>query len=190
MAKDIKVEKDTRIFAIINGSFIFGDFIEALIVENNWGIKEMTISTLSMSDENIDSLANLINGDYLDKLNLIISTFFYANEYNRGTCLVNYMYEQLDKDNKFQLSVAATHCKTCIFETHCGLKIVIHGSANLRTSDNLEQIMIEENETLYNFNLEYQEQIIEKFKTINKDKEKKDSVKMVRNAALRDAIGF
>ncbi len=190
LAEDIVIEKDSRIFGIINGSFIFGDFIEALIVKNNWHVKEMTISTLSMSDENVDSLKNLFEGEYLDKLNLIVSTYFFANEYNRGTCLINYAYEQLDIENKFQLSVCATHCKTCIFETHCGLKVVVHGSANLRTSDNLEQIMIEENETLYDFNLEYQQQIIEKFKTINKDRTKKEAVKMVRNKTMRESVEF
>jgi hypothetical protein len=165
LAKDIVISKGSRHFAIINGSFIFGDFIEALIVENNWHIKKMTISTLSMSDNNIDSLANLLNGDYVDALDLIVSVFFFSHERHN---LIKYMYEELDKKNKFQLAVAATHCKTCIFETHCGKFIVMHGSPNLRSSNNIEQFVVEENEVLYNFNHEYQMRIIEKFKTINK----------------------
>jgi hypothetical protein len=43
----------------------------------------------------------------------------------------------------------------CIFETYCGMKIVIHGSANLRSSDNIEQIDIEENEELFNYSDEF-----------------------------------
>lgn len=187
LAKDIEIEKGSRYFAIIDGSFIFGDFIEALIVEKNYHVKEMTISTLSFSDENIDSLFNLIDGDYLDKLNMIVSTGFYAHE---RWLLIKYAHEKLDIDNKFQLSVASTHCKTTCIETHCGKKIVIHGSANLRTSDNIEQICIEENEALYDFNMEYQNAIIEKFKTINKEKEKSESVKMVRNKDLRECVKF
>lgn len=165
LAKKTKIDKGVRYFVVVNGSFYFGDFIEALIVENNYHVKKMTISTLSLCQNNIDSLRNLIVGNYVDELNLIISDYFFSHE-RQG--LIPYIYETLDIDNKFQLSVAGTHCKICIIETHCGKKIVIHGSANLRSSGNIEQIVIEENEELFNFNNEYQDRIIEKYKTINK----------------------
>jgi hypothetical protein len=135
LAKDISLKKNERYFFVVNGSFIFGDFIEALIVNNNWKIKSMTISTLSLSENNIDSLANLINGDYVDELNLIVSDYFYSHERHN---LIPYCYKQLDLDNKFQLAVAGTHCKLCIFETYNNGYVVIHGSANLRSSSNME----------------------------------------------------
>jgi hypothetical protein len=165
LAKEIKIEAQSRYFAVIAGSFYFGDFIEALIIENNWLVKEMTISTLSLNENNIDSLVNLIEGDYLQKLNIIISDFFFSHERHN---LVKYMYQELDKDNRFQLAVAGTHCKLCIFKTACGKYIVIHGSANLRSSGNIEQIVIEESKVLFDFNNKYQNAIISKYKTINK----------------------
>lgn len=165
LAKDIKISKKDRYFVIVNGSFIFGDFIEALVVLNNYHIKKMTISTLSMSENNVDSLANLLNGNFIDELNLIISDYFFSHERNN---LVKYIYEELDKNNKFQLAVASTHCKLCLFETHCGKHVLIHGSANLRSSSNIEQFIVEENESLYNFNDNYQREIINIYKTINK----------------------
>lgn len=165
LAKDIKPEPGCRYFVILDGKFIAGDFIEAFITEHNLHIKRMTISTLSMSENNVDSLANLINGGFVDELNLIVSDFFFSHERRN---LIPYLYEQLDKDDKFQLAVAGTHCKTCIIETHTSLFFVIHGSANLRSSSNIEQIMIEENRELYDFNHEYQMRIIEKYKTIKK----------------------
>jgi len=164
LANDICIEKNSRYFVLLNGSFIFGDFIEAIIKKNNWLVDEMIISTLSFSEENIDSLANLLNGNYVEKLDLIVSDYFFSHERNK---LIKYAYSELDKNNKFQLSVIRTHCKTCIFKTN-GLKIVIHGSANLRTSNNLEQITIEESNLLYDFYAEYQKNIIKHFKTINK----------------------
>jgi soluble P-type ATPase len=165
LAKKISLYENERIFAIINGSFIFGDFIEALIVEKNCHVKEMTISTLSMSINNVDSLKNLLDGGFVDKLNLIVSTFFFSHE-RQGT--IKYIYDMLDIDNKLQLAVADTHCKTCIFEDYNNNFIVIHGSANLRSSANIEQIMIENNKVLYQFNYDYQLDIINKYKTINK----------------------
>jgi hypothetical protein len=184
LAKDIVIEKGGRHFVIINGSFIFGDFIEALIVRNNWHVKKMTISTLSLSQNNVDSMANLLGGNFVDELNLIISAYFFSHERHN---LIEYMYDELDKDNKFQLAVAGTHCKTCIFETHCGKFVVIHGSANLRTSANIEQIMIEENEILYNFNNDYQDSIISKYKTIQKPIRVNKLWKTIKNDGIRES---
>lgn len=78
------------------------------------------------------------------------------------------MYDILDNGEKFQLAAAGTHCKLTMIETHCGLKITMHGSANLRSSSNIEHICIEEGEALYDFNYDVQEKIIDKYKTIRK----------------------
>ena len=91
----------------------------------------MTISTLSLSQDNIDSLANLLDWGYIDELNLIVSAYWFSHE---RWSLVPYCYERLDKEDKFQLAVAGIHTKTCQFETLGGKRIVIHGSANLRSS--------------------------------------------------------
>jgi hypothetical protein len=165
LAKDINITIDTRYFVIVNGSFIFGDFIEALIIEKGYKVKSMTISTLSMSENNVDSLAGLLEDGYVDELNLIVSDYFYSHERHN---LTPYIFKELDRYNKFQLAAASTHCKVCIFETYCGKFIVLHGSCNLRSSSNIEQFVIEENKELYDFNYGYQMKILDKFKTINK----------------------
>ena len=165
LAKDLKPEKGMRAFCLINGTFIAGDFIEAFIVKHNIHVKRLTISTLSLSQNNVDSLNNLLEGGYVDELNLVVSDYFFAHE-RRG--LVQYMYDVLDKGEKFQLAAAGTHCKLTMIETHDGLKITMHGSANLRSSSNIEHICIEEGEELYDFNYDVQEKIIEKYKTISK----------------------
>lgn len=163
--------KGSRYYCIINGNFIFGDFIEAMIVENGWNVEELTISTLSMSDENVDSLAGLLTGGHVQSLNLIVSDFFFSHE--RGG-LVPYLYEKLDIDDRFQLAVASVHTKICMIRTAGGNKITIHGSANLRTSSNVEQIMVENNDDLYDFNQDIHGAIIERYKTINKSLRRTD----------------
>lgn len=107
----------------------------------------------------------LLDNGYLDHLDLIISAYFYAHERH---ALVPYLYEHLDHQNRFQLSVCGTHMKTVHFETTGGKKIVIHGSANLRSSANIEQFTIEENPALFDFYEDISQKIIAKFKTINK----------------------
>lgn len=165
LAKELKINKNDRYDVVLNGSFVYGDFIEAFIVENNFYCEELIISTLSMNQNNVDSLHNLIKGDYVDEMNLIISDYFYSHE---KFSLLPYLYEKLDIDNKFQLAAAGSHCKIVLIKTDCGKKFVFHGSANLRSSSCLEQICLEENESLFDFHYLYQKNIIDVFKTINK----------------------
>lgn len=165
LAEKIKLDKGIRYDVVVAGNFIFGDFIEAFITTNNAKCLQLTISTLSLDQNNVDSLVNLMKGDYVDQLNLIISDYFYAHE---RSSLIPYIYDKLDVDNKFQLASASSHTKIAMFETLGKKKIVIHGSANLRSSSNIEQFTIEENPGLYDFHLEYSSRIIEKYLTINK----------------------
>jgi hypothetical protein len=153
-----------RIYAIISGNFIFGDFIEAFLEATRQIAKEITISTLSISKENIDSLRNCLEMKQLLKLNLIVSDYFFVH--NREN--ISYIYEELDINNSFQLGVAGIHTKTVLIELVSGQKIVIHGSANLRSSASVEQIMIETDAYLYDFNYEWQCEILSKYGTINK----------------------
>jgi hypothetical protein len=155
-----------RVFSLLSGSFIFGDLIEAVIVKNNWHVKRLVISTLSLSIANVESLRNLIEGGYVDKLDLIVSDYFYSHERNK---LIKEIYSRLDIDDKFQLTVANTHTKIVTIETHCGRSIMMHGSANLRSSGCTEQVCIEDNAELIGF---YIEQLVEPnikyFSTIGK----------------------
>tara|TARA_R110000851_G_C12996958_1_gene557931 strand:+ start:166 stop:858 length:693 start_codon:yes stop_codon:yes gene_type:complete len=155
-----------RTFALLSGSFIFGDLIEAIVVRNNWHVKRLVISTLSLSIANIESLRNLIVGGYVDKLDLVVSDYFYSHERNK---LIKDIYERLDIDGKLQLTVANTHTKIVTIETHCGRSVIMHGSANLRSSGCTEQVCIEDDAQLTRFYIdELIEPNIEYFSTIGK----------------------
>ena len=165
LAKDIEIGPGTRSHALLSGNFIAGDFIEALFTEKNIHTSCLSVSTLSLSDNNIDSFRNLMDGEYVDKVELIVSDYFHANERRN---LIPYMLDRLDIDNQFQLAVAAAHTKICLFETDEGFKFVIHGSANLRSSACVEQITIEENSVLYDFYKSFHDAILTEYGIINK----------------------
>ncbi|WP_290449120.1 hypothetical protein [Bacteroides congonensis] len=165
LARDIEITTGARYDVVVNGSFIFGDFLEAFIVRNNAKCKRFTISTLSLNQNNVDSLHNLITHGYVDELNLIVSAYFYNMEIR---ALIPYIYRQLDIDNRLQLAVANVHTKTAQFETLGGKKIIAHGSANLRSSGSIEQFTIEENAELYDFYDNMFSRILERYQTIRK----------------------
>ena len=167
-ARQISLESGDRTFAWVSGSFIFGDIIEALMTARNVGIKKLHITSLSFSQENIDSLKNvmLMMGDELERLVLVLSGYQYSHEkFN----LVPYMYEELDDErNIVQIAFGGWHCKIVEIETSSGHTISIHGSANLRSSNSIEQIMVEiDNKELHQFNVDIMERIAERFGTIN-----------------------
>lgn len=171
LAKSIEMGIGSRSHVLLAGNFIMGDFIEALFVEKNIHTKRLSVSTLSMSENNIDSFKNLIDSGYIDNLDLIVSSYFFSHERN---ALIPYMFEELDRDDKFQMAVAGTHTKICLFETDGGKKFVIHGSSNLRSSDSIEQITVEETPELYDFYKEFHDRIINDYSIINKDKRGKE----------------
>lgn len=165
LAREIKMSQGMRSDVFVSGNFIFGDYIEAFMTVNNCHTDEMTISTLSMSQDNVDSLRTLMEKGYIDNLNLILSAYFYANERNS---LIPYIYQELDFDDRLQLAICGSHTKTVHFKTMGGKYICIHGSANLRSSANIEQFTIEDNKELFDFYDERFRNILEKYATIRK----------------------
>lgn len=166
LARDIGIlHPGERVDALIAGSFIMGDFIMAYLVENKLRADYMLVSTLSLSERNILAFAKLFEHGYIGQLDMMLSTYFFANEYHG---LVRYLYRELDKDNRFQLAVSDIHTKITMFHVPDVGKFVIHGSANLRSSQNVEQICIENNPELYDFYTDAFTQVIDVHKTIRK----------------------
>lgn len=167
LVNEIKLSENDRYYCLLSGNFEYGDFIEAFVMMKPIKVKTLTISTLSMGKNNIDSLKTLMTKGKVDKLNLVVSDYYFAH--NKSTA-IPYIYLELDDEKKenFNFAVAATHCKVALLETYCGKKIVMHGSANLRSSSNIEQLVIEISNELYDFNFNYICKILDEYSVINK----------------------
>lgn len=165
LAKNTRIEANEKINCLVSGNFVFGDFIEAYFVEHQIHTERLVLSTLSMSQNNIDSLKTLMLKGYIDKLDIVISRYFYGLE---KWMLIPYLYKELDFDNRFQLAVASVHTKVMLAKTLGEKHLVITGSANLRSSMNIETFTIEDDKDTYDFHLDYHDKIMDKYKTINK----------------------
>lgn len=165
LASDIGCSDGMQVICLVDGSFIAGDFIEAFVKTYNLHVKKLSISTLSLNENNVDSLGNLLFDEWADQIDLIVSDGFYANYRND---IIKYMYKELGFDDRFQLAVARVHTKIILIETHCGKKILIKGSANLRSSQSIEHMEIEENKEVFDFFMGFHDHIVETYKTINK----------------------
>lgn len=158
-------EPGQRAHLVVSGNFIFGDLIEAWIVANDWLVPDLHVATLSLSQDNIDSLANLLHGDYVRRLHLYVSDYWFAHERRD---LVLYAYRELDLGgDTFQLTVTASHAKVTLIGTDQGAQLVLHGSANLRSSASIEQLAIEHDPDLYAFHLGWLQALEAQYHTIH-----------------------
>jgi hypothetical protein len=159
------LEPGATVHAIVSGNFIFGDFLEAFLVEKNLHADEMLIATLSLGQENVDSLVNLVKGGYLGRLGLITSDYWYAHE-RRKAGGVPYIMRHLGNWELFSFAAAGVHTKVTLIRA-ADAYLVLHGSANLRSSRNLEQFCIDNCPALYNFHRTWMEKIIQSFSPKN-----------------------
>lgn len=162
------LQKNDRVDVIMSGKFVLGDFIEAYMVEHNLHTERLLISTLSFNENNVDSLKNLLEGGYVDRIDIVVSSYFFAHERWK---LVKYAYQELDsEEGRFQLAVCNVHTKTYQFRTDEGLSIIMQGSGNMRAGANFEQMVLEENEEVFNFYDEFYSEILREFPTIDASK--------------------
>ncbi len=159
MAQDIDWNQDY--ICIASGTFIFGDFIEALLYRKRLKPSVMYIATLGMSENNVDSLVNCV--DYLkcQKLNLLVSHYFAGVERHN---LIPYMEREF-AGRPIDVAVLQSHMKMCIIRSEIGDAAII-GSANLSSSNNVEQFTITHNTETIDFCEERMKNIMEQFTVI------------------------
>jgi hypothetical protein len=176
-----EIKEGKTIYALVGGAFIFGDVIEALLTELNKGKKEeritakLHITTLSLSVENVHSFRNLVEWGYCTELNLLISNGFYST--NR--VFVYDMIELFEKYNA-KVAIADVHTKIIIIELSNGITYHIFGSANLRSSDCLENFLMSTNREMIGFDMEWMKNIFDEYTA---------TLKPIRSKRLRDAAG-
>ena len=165
LVQRINLQRGEGIFCFVDGSFVFADFLFAFMIRHGIVAEELTISTLSLGEANMDKLRQLIDAGHIKKINLILSIYFWAHE---GKKKMRYLYQKLDIGDRLQVAVCRSHSKMTLIETNRGAKIVMHGSANLRSSDNIEQFRLEFDDGMYDFAYNYQMALVKTFKTIQK----------------------
>jgi hypothetical protein len=160
MAREIDL--NTAYYTVINGSFIYGDFIEALIDTHTLRCEEIYITTLGMSQNNIDSMVTISEVFKAKQLNLIMSNYFFGVEKQN---LLPYLRTEI-RGLPFKVAVCNSHAKITLIKTKQH-NLVMFGSANLSSSQNLEQFMILNDPELYAYNRAIFEKIMDRHTIIN-----------------------
>ena len=179
LAREIELAPGSREFVFVSGNFIFGDLLEAMVVdEGKLYPRRMTVQTLSMSAENVDSIRNIVDAcPMMESLRIVLSDYFFAHERGRDG-LVPYLCDVLDTGAvDFDLAFASIHTKITSIETLMGNHVVMDGSANLRSSRNVEQFRIECDGGLYRFVEEFADRVFRAYSVVNRDRERPKGVR-------------
>ncbi len=129
-------EEGDRLHAVVGGDFIFGDMI--CMIAHEQPVARLLISTLSMSMRNIETLIACMDANEVEKLELLLSHYF-VNSNEKERVKIKEAQARLGND-RMQLGAARSHTKVTLFKFTDGRNLIIESSANLRSSDNVEQI--------------------------------------------------
>lgn len=136
---------DDRLHCMLRGDFILCDLIP-LIIANRGACSHLRVATLGLSAANAEQLANLHAGGLIGRITLVASHYF----------------QQVDKTTTFkqvqsilagraELVICRSHAKVILIPTTGGDFYTVEGSANLRSSDNLEQMLILNDQATHDF---------------------------------------
>lgn len=125
-----------RTHAVLRGDFVLCDLIPAILAERG-RCPALHVATLGLSAANAESLATLHRAGRIGAITLLCSAYF--REVDKTT---TYREVCAKLDGIARLVVARNHAKVICLPTAAGDHFVIEGSANLRSSDNLEQIAV------------------------------------------------
>lgn len=130
VAQIAELEAGDRLHAITPGHYVFGDLLMQLA--DRLRPAELTIATLSLSTDNVDALARRLDGGAVGRLRFVISDYFA----NTNKAIYEHM-QHAASSRAWQIATVRTHAKIAIVDPP---GLVIETSANLRSSQNIEQI--------------------------------------------------
>jgi hypothetical protein len=132
----LPADEHERTHGILRGDFVLCDIIP-LLIEARGRCPHLHIATLGLSTANAEALASLRARGLIDQITLVCSHYF--SKVNRHS---TYREVMAVLNGIARVVVTRSHAKVICMPTAAGDHFVIEGSANLRSSDNTEQITI------------------------------------------------
>ncbi|MEQ1862727.1 MAG: hypothetical protein ABMA13_22635 [Chthoniobacteraceae bacterium] len=151
-----------RTHCLLRGDFVLCDLIPAVIAARG-KCDHLRIATLGCSIANADVLASMIERYEVASLDLLVSHYFAQVDKATVFRAVNDRLAQIRfrATNAARLAVTRCHAKVICLPTAAGDWFVIEGSANLRSSDNVEQIVITNDRDTHDFHAAWIDELMD-----------------------------
>ena len=133
------------VHALITGRFDLMHLVVA-VLEKIGPADAVRIATLSYNGRNLSEMVRLLDEGKTKTLTLLCSSFFRDHNKELWT-------ETLDefRERKQRAAAARSHAKVVTIEMAAGVKLVVEGSANLRSNSNREQIALLRHDGLHDW---------------------------------------
>jgi hypothetical protein len=136
---------DERTEAILNGDFVLCDLIPAIIAHRG-KCAHLRATSLSLSGANAQTLADLHKTGKIGRLTLVVSHYFRHVDSTDIFLAVTEALKGVTRPH-----VCRMHCKVVLIPTSKGDWFTLSGSANLRSSNCLEQLSITNDRATHDF---------------------------------------
>jgi hypothetical protein len=133
--------------AIMSGRYDLMVLLAAVLGFYGSGCQSLRIATLSFNDRNTLEMAELLRSGRVGALTLLCSSFFRAHN---DAEYANARREAAGFPGRWRLAAARNHCKVVLADFG-ERRLVLEGSANLRTNGNLEQLLIVRDAALHDW---------------------------------------
>ena len=137
---------EDRTHCILRGDFVVCDLIPLLISHRLTRAAHVRIATLGLSVANAQTLARLVETGLIRQLTIVASLYF--SQVDKAT-----VFQDVTRilAGKATLAICRCHAKVILLEGPPEHRWVIEGSGNLRSSDNLEQMLILNDSATHDF---------------------------------------
>jgi hypothetical protein len=144
---DVLPAEGETLHAIIFGYFDLLNVVLALLDKAGTPCSTLRIATLSLSKRNALDLAALLDAGAVRQLDVLTSDFQRKHD---PDILAEALAELAGKRGQ-RIAAARSHCKIVTIALEDGRRYVLEGSANLRTSRNMEQFALSQDTGLHGF---------------------------------------
>jgi hypothetical protein len=142
--------------AVMSGRYDLMVLLAAILDFYGSGCQSLRVATLSFNDRNTLEMADLLRSGRVGTLTLLCSSFFrahnqaeYAAARREATCF----------PGRWRLAAARNHCKVVLADFGAR-RLVLEGSANLRTNGNLEQLLIVQDAGLFSWHAAWIDELV------------------------------
>lgn len=142
-----------RTHCILKGDFVLGDLLPYLLEHDH--CPHLRIATLGMSRDNGAMLARLRKEGKVGRLTLVLSHYFAGVDKSTVYADVREALHGLA-----EIAVLRSHAKVICCERSGRDWLVLEGSANLRSSDNLEQMTIFNDREVHDYHAEWIDHVL------------------------------
>ena len=155
IAELMPTEADQVLHAITPGDWIFCDLLTTICRTRK--PLALHVATLSMSKANVDALTAELTAGNVGSIAILISNFF--EKTNVG--IFQHLKKAEEDHPAFTVAVERTHAKIALFQFGKSDRLTIETSANLRSSQNIEQITAIADPALYDFHRQWLDELFQ-----------------------------